>query len=57
MYLSAGEIGSCSALLLESSLGVVDVCLVDGQDQLTLASFLVEIHPQDLVFRKGHLVE
>ena len=57
MSLSAGETGCSSALLLESGLGVVDVCLVDGQDQLTLASFLVEIHPQDLVLRKGHLVE
>lgn len=36
---------------------MIDVRLVNGQDQFALASFLVEIHPQDLVLRKGHLVE
>ena len=36
---------------------MINVRLVNGQDQFALASFLVEIHPQDLVLRKGHLVE
>lgn len=36
---------------------MIDIRLVNGQDQFALASFLVEIHPQDLVLRKGHLVE
>ena len=44
-------------LLSEGGPRPVYICCIDGQHELPLAAFLVEIDPQDLVLRKGHLVE
>lgn len=40
-----------------NTLGVVDVVLAEGQDQVAGASAFVEINSEDLSFGEGNLVE